>query len=200
MPRDSGTHGGERTPPPHRRTSRRADGDGLRGERRDRDTDPRASRGRDSQDRPVRPSADGEPGVHRRGGAAGDERRTTAGRTRRPQREPRGDDRRPDAGEAPRRPGAGGRWPATHVAVAVLSVLVLLVTGFAWRSVDSLRSNIATAGGLGLGGAADGAVDILMVGTDSRTDAHGNALSPEELASLNAGEEVASNTDTIVLI
>lgn len=84
--------------------------------------------------------------------------------------------------------------------MAVLSVLVLLVTGFAWRSVDSLRSNIATAGGLGLGGAADGAVDILMVGTDSRTDAHGNALSPEELASLNAGEEVASNTDTIVLI
>lgn len=93
-----------------------------------------------------------------------------------------------------------GRWPATRVALAVLSVLVLLVTGFAWRSVDSLRSNIATAGGLGLGGAADGAVDILMVGTDSRTDAHGNALSPEELASLNAGEEVASNTDTIVLI
>ncbi|MGV8872476.1 MAG: LCP family protein [Rhodococcus sp. (in: high G+C Gram-positive bacteria)] len=84
--------------------------------------------------------------------------------------------------------------------MAVLSVLVLLVTGFAWRSVDSLRSNIATAGGLGLGGAADGAIDILMVGTDSRTDAHGNALSPEELASLNAGEEVASNTDTIVLI
>lgn len=79
-------------------------------------------------------------------------------------------------------------------------MLVLVVTGFAWQSVDSLRSNIATAGGLGLGNGADGAVDILMVGTDSRTDAHGNALSQAELDSLRAGEEVASNTDTIVLI
>ncbi|MBC2643513.1 MULTISPECIES: LCP family protein [unclassified Rhodococcus (in: high G+C Gram-positive bacteria)] len=86
------------------------------------------------------------------------------------------------------------------MAVAVLSVLALAVTGFAWRSIDSLRNNLATAGGLGLGGSADGAVDILMVGTDSRTDAHGNPLSQEELDSLRAGEEVASNTDTIVLI
>nr|WP_072806758.1 LCP family protein [Rhodococcus yunnanensis] len=84
--------------------------------------------------------------------------------------------------------------------MAVVSVVVLVVTGFAWRSVDSLRSNIATAGALGLGGGTDGAVDILMVGTDSRTDAHGNALSQSELDSLRAGEEVASNTDTIVLI
>lgn len=84
--------------------------------------------------------------------------------------------------------------------MAAASVLVLVVTGFAWQSVDSLRSNIATAGGLGLGNGADGAVDILMVGTDSRTDAHGNALSQAELDSLRAGEEVASNTDTIVLI
>ncbi|WP_438646533.1 LCP family protein [Rhodococcus opacus] len=87
-----------------------------------------------------------------------------------------------------------------HIAVAVLSVLALVVTGFAWRSIDSLRNNLATAGGLGLGGSADGAVDILMVGTDSRTDAHGNPLSQDELDSLRAGEEVASNTDTIVLI
>ncbi|WP_197480572.1 LCP family protein, partial [Rhodococcus sp. EPR-157] len=87
-----------------------------------------------------------------------------------------------------------------QIIVASLAILVLVVTGFAWRSVDSLRSNIATAGGLGLGGGADGAVDILMVGTDSRTDAHGNALSQAELDSLRAGDEVASNTDTIVLI
>ncbi|MDJ0395160.1 LCP family protein [Rhodococcus sp. G-MC3] len=84
--------------------------------------------------------------------------------------------------------------------MAAVSVLVLLFTGFAWRGVDSLRSNIATAGALGLGGGSDGAVDILMVGTDSRTDAHGNSLSQAELDSLRAGEEVASNTDTIVLI
>ncbi|MFM9261351.1 LCP family protein [Rhodococcus sp. 5A-K4] len=87
-----------------------------------------------------------------------------------------------------------------RIAVAVLSVLVLLVTGFAWRGVDSLRNSLATASGLGLGGGKDGAIDILMVGTDSRTDAHGNPLSQSELDSLRAGEEVASNTDTIILI
>ena len=89
---------------------------------------------------------------------------------------------------------------APRIAIAAASVLILLVTGLAWQSVDSLRSNIATAGGLGLGNGADGAVDILIVGTDSRTDAHGNALTQAELDSLRAGDEVASNTDTIILI
>ncbi|WP_031937352.1 LCP family protein [Prescottella defluvii] len=87
-----------------------------------------------------------------------------------------------------------------QIAIAVAAVLVLVVTGFAWRSVDSLRSSLSTIGDLGLGGTKDGAVDILIVGTDSRTDAHGNPLSQKELDSLRAGEEVASNTDTIILV
>lgn len=109
--------------------------------------------------------------------------------------------RRPRRDAAPLSGTTGAsRLKPPQVLVAAVSVVVLVVTGFAWRSVDSLRSNIASAGALGLGGGADGAVDILMVGTDSRTDAHGNALSQSELDSLRAGEEVASNTDTIVLI
>ncbi|TXG90570.1 LytR family transcriptional regulator [Rhodococcus rhodnii] len=87
-----------------------------------------------------------------------------------------------------------------RLVVALASILVLVTTGLAWRSIDSLRSNLATAGGLGLGGGADGAVDILLVGTDSRTDAHGNPLSQQELDTLRAGEEAATNTDTILLI
>jgi LCP family protein required for cell wall assembly len=35
---------------------------------------------------------------------------------------------------------------------------------------------------------------------DSRTDAHGNPLSAEELATLRAGDDVATNTDTIILV
>ncbi|PRC52021.1 LytR family transcriptional regulator, partial [Mycobacterium sp. ITM-2017-0098] len=35
---------------------------------------------------------------------------------------------------------------------------------------------------------------------DSRTDAHGNPLSDEERAMLRAGDEVSTNTDTIILI
>lgn len=87
-----------------------------------------------------------------------------------------------------------------QIAAAAASALVILITGFAWRSIDALESNLATAR-LALGdGGKDGAVDILMVGTDSRTDAHGNPLSADELASLRAGEAEADNTDTIVLI
>jgi LCP family protein required for cell wall assembly len=50
------------------------------------------------------------------------------------------------------------------------------------------------------GGGDDGAIDILLVGLDSRTDAHGNPLSADELATLRAGEDVSTNTDTIILV
>ncbi|MFG2186149.1 LCP family protein [Nocardia iowensis] len=87
-----------------------------------------------------------------------------------------------------------------RVSAAVLAAVVLVITGFAWHSVDSLISNIERIGGLGLGGGRDGAVDILLVGVDSRTDAHGNPLSDRERALLHAGDEVGTNTDTIVLV
>ncbi|WP_374609843.1 LCP family protein, partial [Gordonia sp. (in: high G+C Gram-positive bacteria)] len=94
-------------------------------------------------------------------------------------------------------PGAG--WGRALIAVA--SVAVLLCTGYAWNTMSDLQTRITQLGGLDLGGGAeDGAVDILLVGTDSRTDAKGNPLSPEELRLLRSGDEVATNTDTILLI
>ncbi|MFE3541851.1 LCP family protein [Nocardia sp. NPDC059177] len=84
--------------------------------------------------------------------------------------------------------------------VAISAVLVLALTGFAWRSVDNLIANIDRIGDLGLGGGRDGAVDILLVGVDSRTDAHGNPLTTAERNMLHAGDEVGTNTDTIVLV
>ncbi|MFC3244081.1 hypothetical protein ACFOJ6_19145 [Gordonia humi] len=67
--------------------------------------------------------------------------------------------------------------PAKHVgraAVAILTVVVLLITGFGWSRVNSLNAAVTKLGGLELGGNDDGAVDILLVGTDSRNDAKGN--------------------------
>jgi LCP family protein required for cell wall assembly len=82
-----------------------------------------------------------------------------------------------------------------------LAVAVVIGTGVAWNNVRSFEDGIfhMSAPSLGKGG-DDGAIDILLVGLDSRTDAHGNPLSAEELATLKAGDEEATNTDTIILI
>ena len=88
-----------------------------------------------------------------------------------------------------------------RVIATVTAALVVLVTGLAWSKVRSFEDGIyhVFAPSLGHGG-DDGALDILLVGMDSRTDAHGNPLSQQELATLRAGDEVASNTDTIILV
>ncbi len=81
-----------------------------------------------------------------------------------------------------------------------MSVAVLVATGFAWNQMTRLENSITKLDGLSLGSGKDGAVDILMVGTDSRTDAQGNPLSEKELAQLHSGDDVGTNTDTILLI
>ncbi|MGH3970377.1 MAG: LCP family protein, partial [Mycobacterium sp.] len=88
-----------------------------------------------------------------------------------------------------------------HVVATVMAVVVVLGTGVAWSQVRSFEDGIfhVFAPSLGQGG-DDGAIDILLVGVDSRTDAHGNPLTADELATLRAGDEVATNTDTIILV
>ena len=86
--------------------------------------------------------------------------------------------------------------------VAVLVAATIVVgTGVAWGKIRSFESGInhIFSDALG-GGGEDGAIDILLVGMDSRTDAHGNPLSEEELATLRAGDDEATNTDTIILV
>jgi LCP family protein required for cell wall assembly len=88
-----------------------------------------------------------------------------------------------------------------RVVATVMALAVVLGTGVAWSQIRSFEDGInhVFAHALGAGG-EDGAIDILLVGMDSRTDAHGNPLTPEELATLRAGDEEATNTDTIILI
>ncbi|ADG77693.1 Cell envelope-related transcriptional attenuator OS=Tsukamurella paurometabola (strain ATCC 8368 /DSM / CCUG 35730 / CIP 100753 / JCM 10117 / KCTC 9821/ NBRC 16120 / NCIMB 702349 / NCTC 13040) OX=521096 GN=Tpau_1061 PE=3 SV=1 [Tsukamurella paurometabola] len=84
-------------------------------------------------------------------------------------------------------------------AIVLLAAVVLIATGVAWTQFYQLGGDIARTGGLD--SQPDGATDILLVGTDSRTDAKGNPLTEKELARLNAGvDDGTLNTDTIILI
>ncbi|WP_132426445.1 LCP family protein [Pseudonocardia endophytica] len=88
-----------------------------------------------------------------------------------------------------------------RVALALVSVAVLLVTGYAWTVYSALNGNLSTSDVLAGPKSADGATDILLVGLDSRTDARGNPLPRNVLDALNAGEsDGESNTDTMILL
>ncbi|RDH77682.1 LytR family transcriptional regulator [Mycolicibacterium moriokaense] len=83
----------------------------------------------------------------------------------------------------------------------IVAATVVVGTGVAWSKIRSFESGINHISSAALGGGGeDGAIDILLVGLDSRTDAHGNPLSAEELATLRAGDDESTNTDTIILI
>jgi len=83
----------------------------------------------------------------------------------------------------------------------VLAAAIVIGTGVAWSKIRSFESGINHISSAALGGGGeDGAIDILLVGLDSRTDAHGNPLSADELATLRAGDDESTNTDTIILI
>ena len=64
--------------------------------------------------------------------------------------------------------------------MALLSALILVVSGVGYATVGRLDSGMSSATDLSLdgqglsGNSLDGAVDILLVGKDSRTDAKGN--------------------------
>ncbi|WP_298183033.1 LCP family protein [Saccharomonospora sp.] len=89
--------------------------------------------------------------------------------------------------------------------ISLLSVVVLALTAYGWQMIGTAQSNLATTnvfddkepGAEPL----DGAIDILLVGMDSRTDAQGNPLPQEVLDMLHAGEdEDTKQTDTMILV
>ena len=92
-----------------------------------------------------------------------------------------------------------GSRPAKAVLAAV-SALFLGISGAGYAVLGNLNDQLAQADGLDLGDQADGAMDILLTGIDSRTDAQGKPLTQEEIDTLHAGEEEATNTDTMILI
>ncbi|GAB1516760.1 LCP family protein [Actinophytocola sp. KF-1] len=99
-----------------------------------------------------------------------------------------------------RRPGLIG----AKTLVALLSAVVLVGTGYYANRLDEFADGLATRDVIDqpqVEKPADGAIDILMVGMDSRTDAQGHPLSDEQLAMLNAGvSDGEQNTDTLIMI
>lgn len=89
----------------------------------------------------------------------------------------------------------------SRVLAVTVALAIVVGTGVAWGKIRSFESGINHISPIALGeGGEDGAIDVLLVGMDARTDAHGNPLSEEELATLRAGDDVSTNTDTIILV
>lgn len=101
--------------------------------------------------------------------------------------------------------GAPVRWrrwglQLVKVAVALVSTLALAVTGYGWATFHKLHQSLSTTDVIGGVATPDMATDILLVGLDSRTDAHDNPLPRQVLAQLRAGDNEGELTDTMILV
>ena len=81
----------------------------------------------------------------------------------------------------------------------MVSALVLGLTGYGWATFQSLQQGLSTTDVIGFS-APDAATDILLVGMDSRTDAHDNPLPADVLSRLRAGDNEGELTDTLILV
>lgn len=90
-----------------------------------------------------------------------------------------------------------------YALVAVLSMVALAATGYAYLTLDEVRSKVGTTPALRdvpNTPPDDGADDILLVGSDSRTDAKGNPLPNRVLKQLRTQHKAGVNTDTIIIL
>src|SRR5262249_37814646 len=70
-----------------------------------------------------------------------------------------------------------------------------------WTTFQDLHQGLSTTDVIsGEPAAADKATDILLVGLDSRTDAHGQPLPRQVLAQLRAGDNEGELTDAMILV
>jgi LCP family protein required for cell wall assembly len=94
---------------------------------------------------------------------------------------------------------------AARTLVALVSIAALGVTGYAYVTKDRLQETVHTTEALTQPGepappADDGGTDILLVGSDARTDAQGNPLPTRLLKQLRTEEKPGVNTDTIIIL
>ncbi|WP_166459536.1 LCP family protein [Amycolatopsis pithecellobii] len=112
-----------------------------------------------------------------------------------------------DAGRKP----AGARSIPRRVGLsllALLSVIALAATGYAYLTYHEVQSDLRTTDILGEPDtpdvkpppADDGAEDILLVGVDARTDMQGNPLPLSMLRTLRTEQSGTINTDTLIVL
>ncbi|MFD9737888.1 LCP family protein [Umezawaea sp. NPDC059074] len=94
-----------------------------------------------------------------------------------------------------------------RVLVAVLSASVLAGAGYGWATLKRVQESVNTTDVLSVLSDVpnappmmDGATDILLVGSDSRTDAQGNTLPPSVLRQLRTEAADGVNTDTLIVL
>ncbi|MFJ6675352.1 LCP family protein [Actinosynnema sp. NPDC091369] len=96
---------------------------------------------------------------------------------------------------------------AGRVLVALLSAAVLVAAGYGWTTLQRVQESVNTTDVLTVLSdvpnappANDGATDILLVGSDSRTDAQGVQLPDHVLRKLRTEATDTLNTDTIIVM
>ena len=97
-------------------------------------------------------------------------------------------------------------WAGRGV-TAALSVAVVAAMAVVWSRVDTFQEKVTTTDALveaqntpDAPSADDGANDILLVGSDTRTDLQGRPLSPSVLRELRTEATDTVNTDTLILM
>lgn len=93
--------------------------------------------------------------------------------------------------------------------LALLSAAVLVVSGYSWVTLQRVQESVNTTDVLtvlqeedapGAPPVEDGATDILLVGSDSRTDAQGRQLPDHVLRRLRTEATDTLNTDTMIVL
>src|SRR5262249_25364920 len=95
---------------------------------------------------------------------------------------------------APRRRRYG--LALVKLVLGIVSTLVFGLTGYGWTTFQDLHQGLSTTNVIGGPPTPDKATDILLVGLDSRTDAHDRPLPRQVLAQLRAGDNEGELTDT----
>jgi LCP family protein required for cell wall assembly len=92
----------------------------------------------------------------------------------------------------------------TRTSIGLVSVVVVMLTGFAYSQAHGLLSGITVSQALGSDEprSSGGAMNILLIGLDSRKDQNGNELPDDLLDKLHAGDSDAGgyNTNTLILV